>query len=169
MVDFSRLMTMTPEEREARNSDYERRAVEDDLAGRALEATEVRRLVLTEDPEIRFGRDGYPFAFLRSEREGKPYVSVTKPVWGEDGRRFVDRIAKMGKGDEFIAHGHEKTRRWTDRSNNRRSSIEFQIDVPLSPEALKHELPEGVSFPQSAFAKKQAELAERQRGISGGF
>ena len=79
MVDFKKLMETSPEEREARNREYERRAMQDDLTARAGAATEMRRLVMTDDPEIRYGRDGLPFALLRSEREGAAYSSVTKP------------------------------------------------------------------------------------------
>lgn len=169
MVDFKKLMETSPEEREAHNREYERRATQDDLTARAGAATEMRRLVMTDDPEIRYGRDGLPFALLRSERDGAAYSSVTKPVWGEDERGFVARIAGLKEGDEFIAHGHEETRRWKDQRQNWRSSVEFQIDVPLSPDRLRHELPEGVEFPQTAYAKKQTELAQRQRGMSNGF
>ena len=169
MVDFKKLMETTPEEREQRNRDYERRSIENDLAERAEAASDLRRMALSDDPEIRYGRDGVPFAILRSEREGAPYSSVTKPIWGEDERRFVDRISSLKEGDEIIAHGHEDTRRWKDQKQNWRSSKEFQIDVPLAPEALKNELPEGLSFPPSSYAKKQAELASRQQGMATGF
>lgn len=169
MVDFSKLRSMSPEERQQRRDESEKRALEKDLSDRAEAATDVRRLVLTDDPEVRYGRDGVPFALLRSEREGKPYPSVVKPVHGEDDRAFSNRIDRLSKGDEIVAQGHEETRRWKDQQDNWRSSIEFQVDVPLAPEALKHDLPEGVSFPQSAFAKKQVELASRQQGMSSGF
>jgi len=169
MVDFKKMMEMSSEEREQRNRDYERRAVESDLAERAVAATDMRRLVMSDDPEIRYGRDGLPFAILRSEKDGAPYSSVTKPVWGEDERKFVERMSGLKEGDEIIAHGHEETRRWKDQRQNWKSSVEFQIDVPLSPDRLRHELPEGVAFPQTAYAKKQAELAQRQKGIANGF
>lgn len=169
MVDFKKLMEITPEDREQRNRDYERRAIENDLAERAEAATELRRLLLSDDPEIRYGRDGLPFAILRSERDGVSYSSVTKPVWNEDERRFADRISSLKAGDEIIVHGHENTRRWMDQKQHWKSSKEFQIDVPIAPEALKHELPEGLSFPPSAYAKKQKELASRQQGMGAGF
>lgn len=155
MVDFSKLMAMSPEEREERRAEQDRRAVEKDLAERAEAATDMRRLRLSEDPDIRFDRAGFPYAILRSEREGEPYVSVAKPVHGEDDRSFVKRLATLEIGDEFVAHGHEETRRWKDQRNNWRSSKEFQVDVPISPEALKPVLPDGVVFPPSAFARRQ--------------
>ena len=169
MVDFSKLMAMSPEERERNRAESERRLIEKDLADRASAATDLRRLELTEDPDVRYGRDGIPFAVLRSERDGSSYSSITRPVTGEDERSFVRRLSEMEKGEEFIAHGHEETRSWKDQGGSWRSSVEFQIDVPLSPEKLRHELPEGMTFPQSAYARKQAELAERQRGMSSGF
>ena len=155
MVDFSKLMAKSPEERERDRAEMDRRFLEKDLSERAGAATDMRRLVLTEDPEVRYGRDGLPYALLRSEREGSPYSVVAKPVFGEDDRAFCRRMDRLDKGDEIVAHGHEEERRWKDQNNNWRSTKEFQADVPLSPESFRNELPEGVSFPPSAFSRKQ--------------
>ena len=78
-------------------------------------------------------------------------------------------IRDRSNGDEIVAHGHEETRRWKDQRNAWRSSVEFQVDVPLAPESFRNELPEGVSFPRTAYAKKQDEIASRQQGMSSGF
>lgn len=161
MVDFSKLMNKSPEERERDRAAMDRRLLEKDLSERAEAATDMRRLTLTEDPEVRYGRDGLPYALLRSEREGKPYAAVVRPVFGEDDRAFCRRMDRLDKGDEIVAHGHEETRRWQDQNRNWRSSKEFQVDVPLAPEAFKNELPAGVSFPPSAFARKQQASADR--------
>lgn len=165
MVDFSKLLKTTPEERLEQREASERRWVEQELQERAESATDFRRLTLTEDPEIRYDRSGFPFARFTSERDGQRYAAVINPFHNEDSRDFAGRMGQLKVGDEITAHGHEEDRRWKDGQGQWKSVKEFHIDVPLAPESLKPSLPDDLEFPQSSFARKQAELASRQRGM----
>lgn len=164
-IDFSKLLSQTEEEREQSRARQQQRWLEDELKERAEAATELRRLTLTEDPEIRSDRAGFPFARFAAERNGQRYAAVLKPVHGEDRSDFYKRMDQLRAGDEIVAHGHEETRRWTDARGQWRHAKEFHMDVPVSPPELKSPLPEGTVFPQSAFSRKQAEMASRHNGM----
>lgn len=164
MVDFSKLMGQTPEERDARREEQERSRIASELEQRSAAATSFRRFTLAHDPEIRYLRSGEVTAVLRYEKDGVPATAIARSVQAEDERSFVDRFSRLSAGDDLVAHGHMETRRWKDQENRWRSTDEFQVDVPISPDAFRHELPEGVSFPRSAFSISQ-ERAGRSAGM----
>lgn len=158
MVDFSKLLNISDEEREERNRNFEKNLRQRELNELAEESPDFRKLVLTEEPEFRMEMSGTQIALLRHEHAGKASRAIVKSLINEDRDEFYDRVSSLKVGDEVVVHGESKSRNWKDAKGEWRSADEFNVGVVMSPESLKPNLQEDVSFPPSKFTRQQSNM-----------
>ena len=174
MVDFSKLLNETEEERNERRLQAERAILQNELK-KTAEASPFREsFVLSEDPSIRYDRSGFPYALLRLENDSKFDSAIVEPFPGEEDRTFIKRVESLSAGDSVVADGDVKDRNWKDGDGKWHSRKEFAVGIPVSPESFVPTLPDGVSMPLSRYQENQANaqkiaMLERQKAAGLGM
>lgn len=88
---------------------------------------------LAFDPEVRFGKDGKPWASFKvkttSHAKGKDYSETTKCVTFGDG---AEALGHAAKGSPVSVEGRLQTRKWTDKTGKDQWTTEvvaFKVTV----------------------------------------
>jgi len=165
MVDFSKLRSVSPEERERR--DQARRLTESqvDLDKKAAGASARLKAVLTESPTLMYDRVLEPYALLYAKNDKGDEVRLKlSPFEHEEHDAFRKRLFSLDEGSELVVDGQNRMRKWRTVQGELKSVSEFHIGSVVAPETLKPELGERLTMPQSAFA-----VASSKRSQVAGF
>lgn len=136
MVDFSKLLKRSPEERQRdrdeADREYEQETLSRDDAERDRKSVKAITLTLEHEPEMRGLMSGERAILFRGTQPGQSNASVssyTVPVRterSEDGRRALDgMLREMGGGDKITLTGQWSKRHWKTSTGAPKSAWEF--------------------------------------------
>lgn len=135
MVDFSKLRSLSSEEREQMNKDSLQRSFEAEDRLRDSNSKTSISMTLAHEPEVRYSRSGDKFVVFRGHQEGqsslsKAYYKVPLRVSEneEESDRFDNLLRNAGGGDKFsfagqwvkqkLGEGASKPFQWEFRSQH---------------------------------------------------
>lgn len=137
MIDFSKLLNETPEDRDERRQhlegEREKAEIAADIGRRESWSRQTIAATVVEEPEIRMMPSYEQIVHLRCEApDGRQFAArYWLPAYYTNAAETVLRIAAPGK--RLNLKGYWKTRQWNDARGAQRSTREFNAQFILDP------------------------------------